>query len=79
MKLPGDTVGLLEGIITTRTIRRFSDVQLPEEALATMLFAATRAPSMANSQPFRFIVLRNSPCAAGVQGSARRGGSDGVA
>ncbi len=34
---------------------------MPEEDLARILFAATRAPSGSNRQPFRFLVLRDGP------------------
>src|SRR5438874_10026501 len=59
--LPADTVGLLEGITTTRAIRRYTDEPVPPDALRTMLFAATRAPSGSNRQPFRFVVLTDGP------------------
>jgi nitroreductase len=59
--LPGDTVGLLEGITTTRAIRRYRDEPIPDAALRAILFAAARAPSGSNRQPFRFIVLRDGP------------------
>jgi nitroreductase len=59
--LPTDTVGLLEGLTTTRAIRRYRDEPVPPEALRAMLFAATRAPSGSNRQPFRFIVLTDGP------------------
>ena len=49
---------LLAGVCTTRAIRRYSDEQIPDVALRDMLFAATRAPSGSNRQPFRFVVLR---------------------
>ncbi|MGZ8761866.1 MAG: nitroreductase family protein, partial [Acidimicrobiia bacterium] len=55
--LPADTVGLVEGLTTTRSIRRYTDEPVPVEALRTMLFAAIRAPSGSNRQPFRFVVL----------------------
>jgi len=53
-------VSLLEGLITTRAIRRYRDEPIPEADLRDMLFAATRAPSGSNRQPFRFIVLTDS-------------------
>src|SRR5205807_3724439 len=56
-----DTVGLLEGLATTRAIRRFRAEPVTDEQLATILFAATRAPSGSNRQPFRFLVLRDGP------------------
>jgi nitroreductase len=55
--LPPDVVGLLEGICTTRAIRRYRDEPLSPQALRAIMFAATRAPSGSNRQPFRFVVL----------------------
>ena len=59
--LPPDTVGLLEGLTTTRAIRRYRDEPIPPEALRAILFAATRAPTGSNRQPFRFLVLTDGP------------------
>jgi nitroreductase len=59
--IPPDVVGLLEGIASTRAIRRYRDDAVPAEALRAMIFAATRAPSGSNRQPFRFIVLTDGP------------------
>ena len=59
--LPPDTVGLLEGLTTTRAIRRYRDEPIPPEALRAILFAGTRAPSGSNRQPFRFLVLTDGP------------------
>jgi nitroreductase len=61
--LPDDAVGLLEGLTTTRAIRRYTTDPVPAEALRAMLFAATRAPSGSNRQPFRFLVLTDGPTA----------------
>jgi nitroreductase len=55
--LPTDVVGLLEGLTSTRSIRRYLDEPVPPDALRAMLFAASRAPSGSNRQPFRFVVL----------------------
>ncbi|MEZ5234101.1 MAG: nitroreductase family protein [Acidimicrobiales bacterium] len=52
---------LLEGLATTRAIRRYQPDPIPEEDLARILFAATRAPSGSNRQGFRFVVLRDGP------------------
>lgn len=65
--LPHDTVGLLEGITTTRSIRRYTDEPVPDAALAAMLFAATRAPSGSNRQPFRFLVFTDGPKAVAAK------------
>ena len=58
---PVDAVGLLEGMATTRAIRRFRSEPIPTADLNTMLWHATRAPSGSNRQSFRFIVLRDGP------------------
>lgn len=65
--LPADTVGLLEGLTTTRAIRRYTDEPIPEQVLRDILFAATRAPSGSNRQPFRFVVLTDSDKAKRVK------------
>jgi len=54
---------LLEGIATTRAIRRYRPDPVPDEDLATILWHATRAPSGSNGQPTRFLVLRDGPAA----------------
>src|SRR4051794_29448931 len=56
-----DAVPPLDGMAPPRAIRRYRPEPVPDEALATMLFAATRAPTGSNRQPFRFIVLRDGP------------------
>lgn len=74
--LPVDTVGLLEGLATTRAIRYYRDEPVSVEALRAMLFAATRAPSGSNRQPFRFVVLTDGPNAQAAKtliGDAARG------
>lgn len=62
--LPTDSVGLLEGLTSTRAIRRYTSDPVPEAALRAMLFAAIRGPSGSNRQPFRFLVLTDGPKAA---------------
>jgi nitroreductase len=54
---------LLEGIATTRAIRRYRADPIPEDDLAAILWHATRAPSGSNRQPARFVVLRDGPAA----------------
>jgi nitroreductase len=56
-------VGLYEGLLTTRAIRRYRDEPIPDDDLRDMLFAATRAPSGSNRQPFRFMVLTSGAVA----------------
>ncbi len=59
----GAGISLLEGLATTRAIRRFLPDAIPEEDLASILWHATRAPSGSNRQPARFLVLRDGPAA----------------
>lgn len=54
---------LLDGLATTRAIRRYRPDPIPVEDLATILWHATRAPSGSNRQPARFLVLRDGPAA----------------
>jgi nitroreductase len=54
---------ILEALSTTRAIRRYTSDPIPDDHLAQILFAATRAPSGSNRQSFRFVVLRDGPAA----------------
>ena len=48
-------------VASTRAIRRYKPDPIPDADLNTIMFAASRAPSGSNSQPFRFVVLRDGP------------------
>jgi nitroreductase len=54
-----EEIGLYEGLLTTRSIRRFTTEPVSDEDLAAILFAATRAPNGSNRNAFRFLVLRD--------------------
>lgn len=54
-------ISLLDGLATTRAIRRYTDEPITDADLATILWHAGRAPSGSNRQPFRFLVLRDGP------------------
>jgi nitroreductase len=72
-----ETIDLLEGIATARSIHRYLFDPIPDEDLAKMLYAATRAPSGTNRQPFRFLVLRDgekAQKAKALMGAAYREG-----
>jgi nitroreductase len=58
-----NSLGLLEGLATTRAIRRYTDDPITDEDLSTILYSATRAPTGSNRQGFRFVVLRDGPVA----------------
>jgi nitroreductase len=58
-------ISLLEGLATTRAIRRYTADPIPDADLAEILWYAQRAPSGTNRQRFRFITLRrDDPVAA---------------
>jgi nitroreductase len=74
---PDEPIGLLEGLATTRAIRRYTDDPIPDEDLASILWHAGRAPSGSNRQPFRFLVLRDGERAVAAKvllGDAFRSG-----
>ncbi len=54
-------LSLVDGLTTTRAIRRYTDDPVTDAQLAKALHLATRAPSGSNRQPFRFVVLRSGP------------------
>ena len=58
-----DDLSLLDGLATTRAIRRYTNDPVTDDDLATMMFSATRAPTGSNRQTFRFLVLRDGPVA----------------
>jgi nitroreductase len=68
-----DSVGMLEGLVTTRAIRRYADEPVPAHVLRDIMFAATRAPSGSNRQPFRFLVLTDGEKAAEAKRLVARG------
>jgi nitroreductase len=72
-----EAVSLLEGLATTRAIRRYTDDPIPDDHLAAILWHAGRAPSGSNRQPFRFVVLRDGERAVAAKvllGDAFRAG-----
>jgi nitroreductase len=70
-------ISLLEGLATTRAIRRYTDDPIPDDDLGAILWHAGRAPSGSNRQPFRFLVLRDGERAVAAKallGDAFRAG-----
>jgi len=55
-----EITGLLDAMATTRSIRRFRPDPVPDDLLRTVLKAATWAPSGANVQSCRLLVVRDS-------------------
>tara|TARA_A100001037_G_scaffold178628_2_gene160262 strand:- start:29 stop:649 length:621 start_codon:yes stop_codon:yes gene_type:complete len=50
---------LLDAIYNQRAIRYFKDEEIPDEIIHTLIEIATKAPSGGNSQPWRFLVVKN--------------------
>ena len=68
-----EPVSLLDGIASTRAIRRYRTEPVPDDVLAQILFAATRAPTGSNRQPFRFVVLTDGPNARAAKALIAKG------
>jgi nitroreductase len=51
---------LIEGLMTTRAMRRYSDEPVSEEDVVTCLRAALQAPSGGNIQPWQFLVVTDA-------------------
>jgi len=49
----------LEAILSRRSVRRYTQEEVPEEVIDEVLGAAMSAPSAGNGQPWHFIVIRN--------------------
>ncbi|MDG2211732.1 MAG: nitroreductase family protein [Acidimicrobiales bacterium] len=52
-------IGLLEGLMTTRAMRRYSEEAVSEEDIWTCLEAAVQAPSGGNIQPYQFLIVQD--------------------
>jgi nitroreductase len=50
-------VELYEGLMTTRSMRRFSDETVTDDQIERILAAAVQAPSGGNIQPYQFVVV----------------------
>jgi nitroreductase len=68
--MTGPTADVWTVMSTTRTIRRFTAEPVDDTTLARCLRAATWAPSGANAQEWRFVVLRSPEMRAAVARAA---------
>ena len=57
--MTGTTTDVWAVMSTARTIRRFTDEAVDDGTLTRCLQAATWAPSGANAQSWRFVILRS--------------------
>jgi len=68
----GDDLSVFDAVHSLRAIRAFEPDPLPEDAIASILEAGTRAPSPQNSQPWAFIVVREPATRAQIAEIYRR-------
>ena len=52
-------MSLIDNILTRRSIRRYETKDIPEEVLQQILEAGRQAPSAANRQPIRFVIVKD--------------------
>ena len=52
-------MSLIDAILTRRSIRRYETKDIPEEVLQQILEAGRQAPSAANRQPIRFVIVKD--------------------
>jgi len=50
----------LENIFARRSVRNFTDERVPNEIIGEILRAGTYAPTAANQQPWRFVIISNA-------------------
>jgi nitroreductase len=63
-------------IYSTRAIRRFKPDPVPQDLMRRVIEAATQAPSGGNTQPWRFLVVRDPAIKAKLGDAYLRGFSD---
>jgi nitroreductase len=67
-----ETMDVIEHLLGQRACRAYAADPVPDGDLATILRAATHAPSAENRQPWVFVVVRDAATRAAVDGVARR-------
>jgi len=69
----GNEIGLLDGLMTNRAMRRYTDEPVSDEDIWTCLQAAVQAPSGGNIQPYQFVIVQNSETKTDLAEIYRRG------
>jgi nitroreductase len=62
-----------EAIYSRRSVRQYKDIPIPDEVLARVLEAARWAPSWANTQCTRYVIVRDSDTKARLADCLSRG------
>ena len=50
---------VLDNIYQRRSVRNYSDKEVPDETIKEIIRAGTYAPTAVNIQPWRFVVVKN--------------------
>lgn len=58
--------GVISAMETCRAIRRFRQEPVPDELIERVVYAATRAPSVSNSQNWAFVAVRDKATKARI-------------
>jgi nitroreductase len=66
-------IGLFEAMYTARAIRRLKPDPIPDEIIAKLIEAGTRAPSGGNNQPWTFVAVTDPQLRAQIGELYRRG------
>ena len=69
----GNEIGLLDGLMTNRAMRRYSEEPVSDDDIWTCLQAAVQAPSGGNIQPYQFVVVQDPEKKGGLAEIYRRG------
>lgn len=65
----------MDTIVNRRSIRSFTDMPIPPDALSTLVEAALRAPSSMGRNPWHFVVITEKPLLAELAAAKPHGGS----
>ena len=55
-----EEIGLFEALYTQRALRKLKPDDVPDELISKLIESATKAPSGGDSQPWRFLVIRDA-------------------
>jgi nitroreductase len=61
------TVGLLEAILSRRSVRRYTSEPVSDDSIKELLRAAMSAPSAGNEQPWHFVTIRDKKTMREIQ------------
>jgi len=65
-------MSLLDVILSRRSIRRYENKEIPKDVLDKIVEAGRQAPSAANRQPYRFVIVTDSEIKKELKGRFSR-------